>query len=125
MRTTLSEKTNTTPKVVFNHNNNTLSIEGKSILFEPELFWALIINQIKKYEIKTIMVKLNYINTNSILHLIKLINLKQNNVIWFYEESDEDLLELGKDLEVLSNNLFEFVVSDNLESSFTDLKMVI
>ena len=71
------------------------------------------------------MVKLNHINTNSILHLIKLINLKQNNVIWFYEESDEDLLELGKDLEILSNNLFEFVVSDNIELSFTDLKVVV
>lgn len=118
MKTTISEETKTTPSIVLDNINNTLTIKGKSIPFEPELFWSFIINQTKKYEIKTIEFKLDYVNTNSISYLVKLINSKQINVIWVYEDLDEDMYELGKDLKSLSDSLFEFIELENLEREF-------
>lgn len=112
MKTTISKETKTTPSVVFNHSNNTLTISGKSIPFEPELFWSLIINQIKNIKkLKIIEFNLEYINTNSIPFIIKLIKTSEFDIHWMCDESDIDLCELGEILKTLTKNnfiVFEF-----------------
>ena len=75
METIISEKTKTTPKVVYNQYSGEILIKGKSIPFDSDLFWSMVIHQIKNLKDKVIKIKidLHYINTNSIIYIYKLL----------------------------------------------------
>lgn len=103
-------KTNKSPEVII--TENTLNITGVSLPENSLEFYLPIIeeikSQLKKYPSTFELVfLLEYFNTSSaamILKIIKLlfeyeekINSKEYKVVWKYTESDEDMLEAGKD----------------------------
>lgn len=117
METIISKQTETTPKVVYNEYNNEILIKGKSIPFDSDLFWSMVIHQIKnlqdKNNISKIKIDLHYINTNSIIYLYKLLNMNDKCLIeWFFEEGDDDMCELGEYLSFLCKKDFIFLHSE-------------
>lgn len=118
MKTTLTKQTDTTPTISYNSVNNLLTIKGKSIPFEPEMYWSLVKFQIKNLKIDQIEVKLEYINTNSIPYLIEILNTTNGVVTWIYDESDDDMYELGKDLKMITKKTSSFIFSESEEYNF-------
>lgn len=110
MKTIIVEETNTTPSIILDNNDKSIMIKGKTIPFEPELFWTLVIHQIKNIKgLKEIIINLEYINTKSISFIIKLINIMDLNIVWLYDESDVDSYELGNILKTLTKNNFTVI----------------
>lgn len=110
MENIITIETKTTPNVIF--DNGLLTIVGKSIPFESELYWSLVLHQIKKINnIETLKIELSYINTDSIRHILNIIKSFDFEVVWSCDYSDDDMIELGKNLEELSNKEFKFLNS--------------
>lgn len=111
-----------TPEVNFNVNGQ-LSIKGVSIpenitnFYTPLLGW---INELEKNlpQSLNLTFEIEYINTSStrvFIDLIKKINtikqtLPNTSITWRYVEDDEDILDLGKDLEYSAKSSFVFEI---------------
>lgn len=87
-----------------------LIIRGRSILEDPAPFFNEIISCIKKCpsEKLTLEIRIEYMNTSSSKHVFNLLKAVKDCyhtgdvcIKWFYEEDDEDMLEIGKDYESL------------------------
>jgi hypothetical protein len=99
-------------------------IEGRSIMDDPLIFFNPIIDWISKCNSKTftLEMRLEYMNTSSykmMLILFKSIKKHYNStnilINWYYETDDEDMLDLGKDIESLINvpvDFYELQVDD-------------
>ncbi|MDT8413033.1 MAG: DUF1987 domain-containing protein [Vicingaceae bacterium] len=108
----LIEGTINTPKIDFDASTNLLKIWGRSIPEHPINFYTPIEKWIDAYlasfpETITLEIYLDYLNTHStecMYILLKkladyqLTSLKNVNVIWFYDEDDEDMESMGEDL---------------------------
>ncbi len=87
--------------------------EDPKSFFQPILAW---LEEFKGYytgEV-TMTIDLNYVNTSSVKILLELIqNLtgsfkSKTKINWIYEIEDEDMLEVGEDLEKVSEFKFNF-----------------
>lgn len=112
MTTIIANQTDTTPSIIFNQTNNTITIKGKSIPFEPETFWPANIYQIKNI-IKTnsllkIEIDLEYVNSNSIQYLTKIASIENTDITWICDGFDDDMIELGETIEHISNTKFGY-----------------
>jgi hypothetical protein len=94
---------NDTPLVHFELNGNLL-LKGRSLVSDINQFYEPLIEWVK--QLNTIRVRfcieLDYYNTSSAKKLMELLKEVENNpqvkefeVIWQYEEDDEDTLEKG------------------------------
>lgn len=119
MKQIITKNTKTTPSVIFNQMTSTLTIEGKLIPFDSEMYWSLVNHQLKNLKIKSVEFNLEYINTNSIIQLVKFLTNGSFNVTWSYDEGDDDMCDLGKNFETISNKKFLFDVNKNSEVLFT------
>lgn len=116
------EGTSITPSVEFDEKSGVLNLKGRSIpensldFYQPIYSWldAYISNPASK----TIMnVQLDYFNTSSskcILDILKRIDKIDdggNDVLikWYYDESDEDMMESGEDYMDLLEAPFELI----------------
>lgn len=113
--TTIINGTSTTPNITFNKTTNTITIKGKSIPFEPELFWPIYTHQFKTLS-KTnkqleIEIDLSYINANSIQYLVKIATIENTIITWICDEFDDDMIELGETLEYLSSTKFRYLIT--------------
>ncbi|MFB0926001.1 MAG: DUF1987 domain-containing protein [Vicingaceae bacterium] len=115
-----------TPSILFNKTENRWIIEGRSTLENPVIFYNPLISMINdgikfpkgKMEIDF---KLEYFNTTSslvILNVLKQLHSLDapgNEVIinWYYDEEDEDLLEIGQDYSAMLNFPFNLVCNQN------------
>lgn len=118
MKTIITKETNATPSVIFNQLTNTLSIEGKLIPFDSEMYWSLVNHQLKNLKVNSVEFNLEYINTNSIIQIVKFLTTNTFNVIWNYEKYDEDMYDLGLNLEKISKNKFKFLILENVNYDF-------
>jgi len=85
-----------------------MTIRGRSIIEDPQLFYTPIVESIKCCKSKkfTLTFQLEYMNTSSskvILNLLKTVKecYNRNDIIikWFYDSDDEDMLDIGRDYE--------------------------
>lgn len=108
---TLFEKTKMTPKVTSSKENGKISLEGNLITLENPTFWKEISKRlIEDSQTKEVQFDLEYVNTESLRNLLNLI--KKTNGIkykWYYQDFDDDMLEMGKNLELISKAEFEFI----------------
>lgn len=118
MKQIITKNTETTPSVIFNQMTSTLTIEGKLIPFDSEMYWSLINYQLKNLKIKSVEFNLEYINTNSIVQLVKFLTNNTFNVTWNYEEFDDDMYDLGLNLEKITKNKFKFFILENVNYDF-------
>ncbi|MBL7918079.1 MAG: DUF1987 domain-containing protein [Bacteroidia bacterium] len=113
--------TKRTPEISFKLNGY-MSISGMSIpenvteFYKPALDW---LENIKKIEPEQIQftVDLDYLNTSTSSHLIKLFRKvidipdgkTEVKIVWKYDADEEDMLEQGKMYEGIIKHPFEFV----------------
>lgn len=102
--------TNDTPKVLLDPVNDIFEISGRSLPEDVVSFYLPIIEWLDHYkedalEFTEFVFKYNYFNTatSKLIQdiLIKLEEIHEAGhpvqVIWFYEEEDEDILDLGEE----------------------------
>ncbi len=131
MRTVI-ESTRVTPYVLFDQTSSTFDIRGRSNPEVAPLFYNQIYDILDSYnpESNSTFVanfSLEYFNTSSskcILGILKRIQkikeMGQNvEVNWYYEEYDEDSLEIGEDMNYFVDVPFNFVPfnEDELETT--------
>lgn len=113
---TVIEATKISPRVVLDPNGEML-IQGRSIIEDTTVFYKPIIDWVKNVTCPqiTLIVKLEYMNTSSSKQLLTVLKSLASNssirtiyVKWYYEEDDEDMLDLGKDYESLIHIPFDF-----------------
>jgi hypothetical protein len=105
------EKTDTTPEVILDKENEVFHIKGRSIIENAHEFYAPIINWLNDYisdpnEKTEFFLDIYYLNSSSTLQLMKIFfileELKRKQklikVIWFYEKDDELSEERGEEL---------------------------
>ena len=103
--------TDQTPLVRYSAGNSKFEIIGRSIpedvagFYEPVMRWLKKLALTKPRRLKVELL-LDYVNSNStkaILDILKTIEkLKEagtiTELVWYYEEDDEDMMEFGNDL---------------------------
>jgi hypothetical protein len=116
MKQLVIEGTKLSPKVILSPEGF-VKIEGRSLIEDPISFFNPIFRWIKTINISTLRVdiKLEYLNTSSVKQIFMLLTLIKDNysikdvyINWYYEEGDEDNLELGKDIESQIKLPFDF-----------------
>lgn len=102
------KKTSNSPEVEFLADSGELSMEGRSIPEDPGEFFERLIDWINEYFLhpadKTeVSIKLEYINSGSSKYMLELLRIMKINhdagknvkVLWYFEEGDESIQELG------------------------------
>ena len=111
MNSLVMEGTAKTPSISFSSDSGNLSIGGRSIPENSAEFYQPVYDWLDQYALKpapvtSITIQLEYFNTSSSKCLLdifrKLEALHKSersevNVMWMYEEEDEDMLEAGDD----------------------------
>tara|TARA_R110000868_G_scaffold35734_6_gene127700 strand:- start:1211 stop:1594 length:384 start_codon:yes stop_codon:yes gene_type:complete len=106
----ITEHTNTTPNISLDYCSGLLKIKGNSFSFDSKTFWMGVMDKIGELMsyIETIEIELNHVSSNSIPYILKLINFNYININWVYDELDEDMYNLGEDLESITKSTFNF-----------------
>lgn len=116
MEDLIINSTRNTPEVEFS-GDGTMRMEGKAITEDPRKFFEPIIDWCRKIKTAKLdfSVKFEYLNTSASKFMLEIIrtldannNVKQKAIKWYYEEDDEDMLELGQIIEerTLKTNFF-------------------
>jgi hypothetical protein len=130
------ESTRVSPFISYSPNQNILSLRGRSSPENPIEFYKPVFEFLENFKGSesssiTVDVCLEYFNTSStkvLFNIFKVLDrLKTNNinatVNWFYEEWDDDMMEIGEDFSQdldMSFNLIEL----NEEVAETSYKSV-
>jgi hypothetical protein len=115
-----------TPAISFCEADKRLIIEGRSTLENPARFYKPLISKLKDFNNERIAkleidFKLEYFNTTSSLVILDVLKHLQSLdapdsevvINWYYDEEDEDLLEIGQDYSTMLNFPFNLVVNPN------------
>ena len=102
------EETKCTPSVYFEQEKNLLVISGRSIPENPEKIYSKIQdwidNYLKGHDSLNIDIRFDYLNSGSskyLFYIIKHLSAlhkkdKMVKIVWYYEEDDESMQELGE-----------------------------
>lgn len=116
MKKIIIDGTKHTPHVELDPSGE-IVIQGRSTSEDPLTFYNPILSWVKGCSSVSLnlMIKLEYVNTPSTKQIFNLLHLvRQNKVIknvfigWYYQDDDEDILELGKEIESLIELPFVF-----------------
>jgi hypothetical protein len=114
--------TNDTPRVLFDPDNNLFEISGRSLPEDVVTFYQPILDWLDEYA-RTPLKKTDFVfkyiyfntATSKLVQdiLTKLEHLKEKGsevkVSWFYEQDDEDMLDLGIEFKENINIAFEII----------------
>jgi hypothetical protein len=114
------QATNSTPTVSFDTETNFLIISGKCFPENVTKFFDTVNSYVKEYlssykdPVLNISIKLEYINSASVKYLLDLLkdcrtSCKTLNVIWGFEEDNDDILETGEFFEDILGIHFKYV----------------
>jgi hypothetical protein len=116
------EGTKSTPSIILDKGKGLFQFTGNSIPEDAMGFYQPVIGWVNEYlkipnPNTELLFKMSYFNTASSKILFELIKqfvpLKSSEnsikVNWYYSEEDEDMLEVGKDYEELTNLPFDFI----------------
>jgi hypothetical protein len=119
--------TSKTPEIDLNPSSGVFNITGISVPEDSISFYEPILSWLEDYlrnpaKSTTVTVKLAYVNTSSLQTLYDLlskidkIDKSQSNVKvnWFHLREDEDMKDVGEDLQEALNLKFDFTVVDGL-----------
>jgi hypothetical protein len=133
MKNYLSPPTDCTPGLSLNSEKNLLEITGESRPEDIREFYGPVLEWIDEYEklvyyivgtnnsplTMELRFQLSYFNSSSAKVFIQIIqklasitrsnSLIKLNIIWTYEEGDEDILDAGKEFEKITGSKMEFV----------------
>jgi len=113
--------TSTTPHVILDAENGRLTISGRSIPEDPDVFFSRIFNWVDQYYGETsreteIEFNLEYVNSGSSKYILELLreiqrlsnDSKSTRVVWCFEKDDESIEELGAHYNNTVDLPFEF-----------------
>ena len=114
------EGTAKTPQVAFNDSPLSMEISGRSIpensiaFYTPLLEW--VDENLQDGGNLDVSIRLEYFNTSSskcLMDLLKRIEQSpaEANVLWYYEEEDEDMLEAGEDYDAIIDMPFRLIAT--------------
>jgi hypothetical protein len=116
------KKEKKTPFIELDPARGVLTIEGRSIPENPESFYDVVYSSMEEYykspqNLTTYNFQFEYINSGSskfilrFFHLIKKQYDEGNDCIvnWYYEEDDENILDLGKHYKNTFKLPFKFI----------------
>ena len=116
------KKTFNSPEVEFIADTGELSLEGRSIPEDPGEFFELLIDWINEYFLNpakdtVLSIKLEYINSGSSKYMLEVLRIMKINhdsgkdvkILWFFEEGDESIEELGIHYEQTIHIPFEHI----------------
>jgi len=114
--------TNDTPKVLLDSENNIFEISGRSLpedvvsFYQPVLDW---LDEYKEHPLESTEFVFKYVYFNTATSkliqdiLFKLEEIKKEGneiqVMWFYEQDDEDILDLGEEFSENVDIPFEII----------------
>jgi len=114
--------TNDTPKVLLDPENNIFEISGRSLPEDVVSFYQPVIDWLEEYKDNArdsteFVFKYIYFNTatskliQDILMKLEEIKLsgKEIQVLWFYEQDDEDMLDVGEEFKENIEIPFEII----------------
>jgi len=124
MENLIIEKTIKTPRVSFNYNAGELLIEGISIPENTVDFYKEVLDWIKSYIAKSqsttvLTLKLEYFNTSTsvvLLNVFKLFSQIENSelkILWYFEEDDVEMEEVGEDYQNIVKIPFELIAIES------------
>ena len=109
---------NSTPEVIFNTDGR-LSLGGRSLPEDVELFFSPLEKWMMTLDAEKVLfdINLEYFNSSSskkILDLLKVLDanmkVKMIEIVWHYEEGDDDCLESGQIFEdLLMRSSFKYI----------------
>ena len=110
--------TTKSPEIHFNMDG-TFKISGNSYMEDPEKFYFDVTKWLKLFldqnsshvSLNVCLVYINTSSTKAILNLLNLINTVAKSdlkVVWEYQIDDEEMLEIGEDLQKLTKKTFTF-----------------
>ncbi len=115
-------QTHNTPEVIFNPEG-IIKIKGRSLIVDSTEIPGQIMDEFEAYtgnppETTLVIFALEYLNSFSTTMIVSILNKlskailkpKKLAVRWYYEESDEDMFELGNYISEISDIPFEFVM---------------
>ena len=121
MEALLIERTEDTPKILFEPEKGNFEFSSRSLPEDSSTFYAPVADWLANY-VKTPKEESNftfhfeYISTSSTKQIMKIFMLinelaktKKVNVFWKYDRNDEDMMQTGKRLQKLTNIGFKFV----------------
>jgi hypothetical protein len=94
-----------------------IRIQGRSIIEDPLTFYQPVLRWVKccTFETLKMEIMLEYMNTSSTKQLFSLLNMILDNrsiksiyINWYYEKGDEDILEMGREIESLIKIPFDY-----------------
>ena len=105
---TIIKETDTTPQFELNAEKGIITLRGRSIPTDPDLFFEPILSLVDNYLVnpanKTVAnIRVDYLNTPSDKYLLRIFRKlevtyktgKDIAIIWCYEEDDEDMQKTG------------------------------
>ncbi len=120
------ESSEFSPKIVFDSANNIFEVEGVSRPENPMEFYQPVIDWLDAYqenpnETTTVNFKFDYFNTSSLKYFLIILSKfkeveeagKAVKINWSYDEEDEEMLEVGENLEELSELEFNYIENED------------
>ena len=109
------------PEVVLDSNGGTISFKGICIPEDAASFFGEIFGWIDVYlknplPETNINFEIEYMNTSSMKSVVFLLSKFEIiadtsvTVNWYYDEEDDDILELGEDLQYMSKLQFQYII---------------
>ena len=105
-------------------NEGIIEIKGRSIIENPEVFYAPLKEWMEEYFQHThsfteVNIQIEYSNSNSNKYLFKLLSILEQaynygcdlKINWYYESDDDTLRELGLDYQSIIDVPFELITS--------------
>ncbi|MCF6366462.1 MAG: DUF1987 domain-containing protein [Bacteroidales bacterium] len=113
-------KTEQTPEIILDKENNVFHVKGKSIILDALNFYTPILKWFKEYfenpnKTTELVFNIEYLNSPSSLQIIKIINLFELNrnkknilsIKWLYNKEDERAKESGEEFRQLTEINFK------------------
>jgi hypothetical protein len=117
MKTLKIEGSIDSPEIILDSKNSTFSISGRSLPEDGAKFYAPVFSWLNQYQKEPnlhteFVFNFDYMNSSSyklIQEILKIIgNIHGAKIIWYFDEEDEDMENLGADLSELQDIPFEF-----------------
>ena len=127
METIIKTATASTPYLKMNGAAGQITISGRAIDYNPTAFWSDVFSWTTDYlenplEKTTIILNFEYLNTLNtkklfvFLKLLEFTGSKKSDIQinWLFEDDDEDMHELGEDINSLLRLEMHFIPADEL-----------
>lgn len=124
MRKMIVEETRNTPKISLDPHQGKFSMSGKSFPENAKKFYEPILDWFDQFDppanVKYVFdFELSYVSSSSIISVFEILkkigkmqrNGMQMNVVWRYEEDDEDIRKIGEDFMKLIDLPFELLMT--------------